>query len=46
MLPLKDHSKLQYVLLQGQFVNNMFHGSGKYTWSDGSFYEGNFSENK
>ena len=34
------------VLLKGEFVNNMFHGYGKYTWPDGSFYEGNFNENK
>ena len=43
MEPLK---LIQTCLLQGEFVNNMFHGYGKYTWPDGSFYEGNFNENK
>lgn len=33
-------------MLKGEFANNMFHGYGKYTWPDGSFYEGNFNENK
>ena len=38
--------KMLYYFSQGEFVNNMFHGYGKYTWPDGSFYEGNFNENK
>ncbi|XP_022804577.1 MORN repeat-containing protein 1-like [Stylophora pistillata] len=34
------------ITITGEFGNNMFHGFGKYTWPDGSYYEGNFNENK
>ena len=30
----------------GDFVNNMMHGHGTYSWSDGSVYEGPFFNNR
>ena len=32
--------------LQGEFVNNEYHGVGVYKWSDGSKFCGNFDHNK
>lgn len=31
---------------EGEFQNNMKHGFGKYTFSNGDIYEGNFRDNK
>jgi hypothetical protein len=31
---------------EGDFVNNQYHGQGQYTWPDGSYYQGQWNENK
>ncbi len=31
---------------QGDFVDNEYHGTGVYTWPDGSRYTGEFSHNR
>jgi hypothetical protein len=35
-----------HVLLLGQWVNGLKNGAGKYTWTDGRIYKGEFRENK
>jgi hypothetical protein len=38
--------RLKGAKYEGQFEEGaMFHGQGKFTWSDGSYYEGDFKDN-
>lgn len=37
---------LKFDSYEGEFKNNLFHGKGKYEWSDGRSYEGDWVEGK